>query len=281
VDDFLTSLLEDFRDRKYFPRIGLEIEFYAPMVDGLETLASVVGDFSKSSNIDLRNTTKEVGNGQFEIDLNPYTDIHKLIDDFEVLKNFLEGESFGALFEALPFYGQPFSALQINISIGDSHGKNLFAKNSNEESELLLNSVAGILETTNSFLPLYLKSTKNLLRFDLEFNKIIYSRNRNPAPTYNSWGINNRSCSIRIPTPKNFRSKDEYLLDCEIGRRIEFRVPTADCDIKCAIFCVLYSVLYGIANNLKPIEATSNNVLEHHDGYRKIAIEDNICDFLM
>jgi glutamine synthetase len=167
------------------------------------------------------------------------------------------------------------------VSIDDRDGGNLFAKKSGEESELLLNSVAGILETTNSFLPLYIKFTKNLMMFDLEFNRITYLQRRNPAPTYNSWGPNNRSCSVRIPAPKNFRSRDEYKLECDLGRRLEFRVPTSDCDVSCAIFGVLCGILYGLENNLKPPEATSNNILEHHGGYSKIAIENNARDFLL
>jgi glutamine synthetase len=282
IDDLLESVLEGFHREKYIPRIGLEIEFYAPRIDKLEALAAEVNKFSKLIDISLAGTTEEVGYRQFEIDLNPYTDIKKLISDFTVLKNFLTDGNFSATFDAMPIDGQPRSALQISVSIASEYGENLFAKNSGEESELLLNSVAGILETTNRFLPLYIKSTENLLVFDLEFNKIEHLQKRNPVPTYNSWGLNNRSCSIRIPTPKNFRSKDEYKLECETGRRLEFRVPSSDCDIKCAIFGVLYSVLYGIVNKLKPsVEATSNNVLEHHDSYRKIAIEDSICDFLI
>ena len=51
--------------------------------------------------------------------------------------------------------------------------------------------------------------------------------------------------TIRIPTPTDFKNYD--IID-KISRRIEFRVPSSDADIKLCIFGVLSSIYYGIEN---------------------------------
>ncbi|MDR1494726.1 MAG: hypothetical protein LBI29_01665 [Rickettsiales bacterium] len=277
----LDKVIGCLRDMGYLPKIGLEVEFYALRVDGIEQLADAVNNFARTEGIDQNGTSAETGEDQFEIEFNPYLDICKLVDDFESLRNFLLDSEFDVLFDALPFYGRARSALQINISLNNGARKNLFVRGPDgEENGLLLNSVAGILGATNGFLPLYIKSEEDLLMFDQEFNCLVHSRGGNPAPTYNSWGINNRSCSVRIPTPKNFFSEKEYRTEGMLNRRIEFRVATADCNLEYALFGLLYSVLWGIQNKLEPPPATSNNVLVHHEGFRRIFVENNLWDIL-
>ncbi|MDR2777398.1 MAG: hypothetical protein LBB24_01350 [Rickettsiales bacterium] len=268
-------------ERGYFPKIGLEVEFYASGVDNFESFASMVNDFAGSAGIDYDGTSVEIGVNQFEIGLRPYRNINKLIGDSESLKSFLRESRYGVSFDTMPFYDQARSALQINVTLNDAEGNNLFARGpADEESRIMLNSIAGLLGTTNGFLPLYIKSEEDLLAYDHEFNEVIFARKRNPAPTYNSWGMNNRSCSIRIPTSKNFYSESDYRLDSLLNRRIEFRVAASDCDLSCAMFGVLYGILYGIRNDMEPPPPTSNNVLRHHEGYSRIFIDNNLWDIL-
>jgi glutamine synthetase len=280
-EHLLGRVVDKFGRVGFFPKVGLEVEFYALEVDHITPLAVDIGNFTRDRGISCGGVAAEIGTGQFEVGLNPYGDMARLVGDFELLKSFLLESRYGVSFSTMPFYDQPRSALQINITLNDVGGKNLFAKDSDDrESRILLNSVAGLLETTNSFLPLYIESEEDLLAYDLEFNSLIFAKRKNQAPTYNSWGLNNRSCSIRIPTSKKFYFEREYRMDNLLNRRIEFRVAASGCNLSCALFGVLYGVLYGIQNNREPPPATSNNVLEHHEGYRKIFIEDNLRDIL-
>ncbi|MDR1425724.1 MAG: hypothetical protein LBI70_01880 [Rickettsiales bacterium] len=268
-------------DRGYFPKIGLEVEFYTGETVDMEDFVSTLDNFTGAENINYAGVAKEVGLNQLEIKLNPYESLDKLLHDFQRLKNFLLGSDYGILLAAVPFYYQPRSALQINVSLNDADGKNLFAKDAaGGESEVLLNSIAGILETTNSFLPLYAGSEDVLLAHDLEFNRIMFARKKSQVPTHNSWGIDNRSCSIRIPTSKNFYSESDYKTDSLLNRRLEFRVAASDCDLTCALFALLQGIFYGIQNNLEPPRATSNNVLEHHEEYRGIFTENKLQHIL-
>jgi glutamine synthetase len=266
----------------YTPKVGLEVEFYGGRIGSPEELDGLLGDFARTAAIGYGGVTREVGRNQFEVSLSPQLAMGKLVDDFLLVKNFLLASDPAVSFDAMPSYYQPRSALQMNVSLNGGDGVNLFARSGDgEESRLLLNSVAGLLATTNSFLPLYLGPGGDpLVMFDEEFNRAIHSQGRNPMPTYNSWGINNRSCSVRIPTPKNFFSEKDYRIDSRLNRRIEFRVATADSNVECALFGLLYSLLYGIQNGLEPPPATSNNVLEYHEGFRRIAFEDNILSII-
>ena len=50
------------------------------------------------------------------------------------------------------------------------------------------------------------------------------------------------------------------------SRRIEFRIPSADADLKLVLIGILTSILDGLENNLIPIEKTSFDVLVNNEG---------------
>lgn len=273
IDDLYNDIYIKLDELKYFPKIGIEAEFYALSVVDRKRFYDSIINFSKKNQIDLNRIKPEEGYGHFELEFLPYFNLDRLIFDFNNIKQFLLESEYNVIFKAKPFYQEVGSSLQINITLNDEYGKNLFTKDNENESTLLKKSVAGLLEKTNSLLPLYIKSEDCLKRYDLEFNKIYFSMGKIPAPTCNSWGINNRTCSIRIPIPKNQTSIEKYQIENKNNRRIEFRVPSSDCNIKHAIFGVLYSIIYGIENELEPIEPTNNNVFGQEFFYRSIVNE--------
>lgn len=254
----------------YKVEIGIELEFY--ITNNNQNL-DIVKELKKII-INVENIEEERGNNQFEIKTKPYTNITQLINDYEKIKETLN--SFCAKnnliinYEALPFKEDCGSALQLNISLLDKNNQNLFArKNLNGnlvESDLLLSCIAGLLDNLNNNLLLYINNEKSLNRFDLEQNVKIKNLNKYPAPTFVSWGINNRSCAIRVPTPSDIKDFKEYILKDNRHRRIEFRIPSADADLKLVLIGVLTSILDGLENNLIPIEKTSFDVLVNNEG---------------
>jgi glutamine synthetase len=278
IDFLIEDCLEEFKKLKYDIKIGLEIEFFSLVeIQDLEQFYQEVKNFSSTNNIHIQNIEKERGKNQFEIQLEPYIDLNKLIFDFGKLKNFLNNSKYQITFRAVPFYYEVGSALQINITINRDN-KNLFSRIENdgvkEESELLKNCIAGLIYKTNSFLPLYTKSDNCFMRYKKEFGEVFYKNGKIPGPSFNSWGVNNRTCSIRIPTPKKFDNSKDYYSEDELNRRIEFRVPSSDSDIKLVLYGVLDSMLMGIANNLYPMESTMNNVFENNENYEKISMPE-------
>ena len=253
----------------YKIEIGIELEFY--IINNNQNL-DIVKELKKIIT-DVENIEEERGNNQFEIKTKPYTNIIQLVNDYEKIKETLN--SFCAKnnliinYEALPFKEDCGSALQLNISLLDKNNQNLFArKNVNGnlvESDLLLSCIAGLLNNLNNNLLLYINNEKSLERFDLEQNIKIKNLNKYPAPTFVSWGINNRSCAIRVPTPSDIKDFKEYILKDNRHRRIEFRIPSADADLKLVLIAVLTSILNGLENNLIPIEKTSFDVLVNNE----------------
>lgn len=273
--DYLIGLVKKcFYDNDYSIKIGVEIEFYLTKSKAMEEnfFYDRVINFTEANNIDILGIEKERGIGQFEIQLKPYGDIDKLVTDYNKLKSFLI-DDFNANFDDMPFMNDAGSSLQINISLFDKNNNNLFAKDGDCESDILRSAVAGLMKTTNMFLSFYLAKNKSMIRYNRIINNNLYNSGKIPAPTCINWGINNRTCSIRIPVAKNFGDVDKYISESKNNRRIEFRVPSSDSDIKLVLYCVLNSIMFGIKNNLVPMEPTYNNALLDHDKYEKIQIK--------
>ena len=275
IDILLADVIRKLK--KYCDKIyvGVEIEFYVDSYYNNNLLKEKIINFCKKNNINIIDIEKECGNNQIEVKFEKYSDIYKLIEDYNNLKLFLI-ENFKANFDTFPYLNDVFSALQLNVNLVDINNKNLFSReldinNNKVESELLINSVNGILSLTNILLPLYIKDKNCLKRFDFEINNNIYSNGKTPAPTFLSWGINNRTASIRIPTPKDFINYEK--VDNE-SRRIEFRVPSSNADIKFSIFGVFISMLYGLDNKLNLYEKSNFNILKNHENLESISINN-------
>lgn len=286
IDFLLEKVINDLNKNNFFPVIGIEIEFYLQEKYNNPEFYKKTKDFCSKNNINILEIDKEWGNNQIEIRFDKYTNLKKLIKDYDNLKNFLIN-NFNAVFATAPLLHDAFSALQVNVNLVDKNNNNLFARNIDEnnnkvESGLLINSVNGILHTVNIFLPLYIKNSNCLRRFNFEKNIYLYNKGKTPAPTFISWGVNNRTASIRIPTPKEFTKYEE--LDNK-SRRIEFRIPSSNADIKTCITGILLSMLYGIKNNLNIYEKTNFNILKSNENLKKIYVkntsmlDENIYNF--
>lgn len=263
------KLLVEFETMEIRPKVGLEAEFYVINIEDKNYFFDEIYNFSRKNNIALNRIKDENCKNQFELEFIPYLDLPKLIGDFVSIKEFLI-TNFQANFEAKPFYYSVGSSLQINISLNDKNGNNLFKKQEdNSESLILLYSVGGLLVKTNEFLDLYMANENCMARYDLDLNRLHQISGNITSPSYNCWGINNRTCSIRIPSSKYFRSPEKYVEDTKKNRRIEYRIPSSDCDIGLTLYGTLYSILYGIRNELYPPEQTNNNVITDNFSYLK------------
>ena len=255
-------------------KIGLELEFY--LLNNVNKI-NIIKELKKVLPF-VENIEEEQGKNQFEIKTKPYIDIELLINDYlkiiEILKTFSKSNNLELLLEPLPFEGDCGSSLQINISIIDINNNNLFARVKNQnnftESKLMLNSIAGLLDNINNNLLFYINDESSLLRFDLEKNKIIQNNNKYPAPTFISWGINNRTASIRIPTPRII-DFNTYMQDDNKNRRIEYRIPPSNADIYLTLIGVISAIIEGIDDGLMPnVDKTSFNIIEKNDNLTKI-----------
>jgi len=272
--DILTNLLHVFNNMFDFRlNIGIEIEFYITSNKKFNTLYEIQKILPPNYIAE-----NEQGYQQFEIKTRTYTNIPKLISDYKTtmlaVQKLCHDNELTFDISAIPLPNDCGSALQINLSLLDINGKNLFARSqqidtSPEDNKLLLHCVAGLLKNINNNLLLYINNASCLERFDLERNKNIFASKKYPAPTFVSWGINNRSAAVRIPTPKTSNIKD-YREEDNLGRRIEFRVPSSSADIELVLIGVITSIMEGINHVLWPPTKTSYNVFEKNDGMEHI-----------
>ncbi len=274
--DIFKNLVDIFyKTYEFKVKIGLELEFY--ILNENEKNIDILKELKKEfSSLDV---AEEEGKNQFELKTTPTTDLTLFVENYlDIIKNlkkFCKKNNLKLELNSSPFEDDCGSSLQINFSIIDKDGNNLFARENVggskvEESGLLLNCLSGLLKNINNNLLLYIKDEKSLKRFSVEKNKIIVEKDKYPSPTYISWGVNNRTTCIRIPTPSNIDIK-KYMEEDKKNRRIEFRVPSSDADIYLVMIGVLSSIAEGVNNNLIPeIEKTSFDVLIKNDNLKKI-----------
>lgn len=130
----------------------------------------------------------------------------------------------------------------IHLSLADLDGQSVFydEKNDNNISKTMLNFIGGQQLAMPDFLALsapFINSYARLVPGHW-------------APTKATWGIDNRTCAIRVieGNPKS--------------QRIEYRIPGADANPYLAMSAALASGLWGIEQKIKPSAAITGNAYE-------------------
>lgn len=229
----LNSLLGKINRLNLFPVIGVEIEFY------LTSVLDNPQDYFKSLGLYIE---QEKGDNQFEIKIDYTKDIYACIAEIERIKSLIFSK---VTLKAKPFLDQPGSAFHVHLHLENEKGDNLFMKEDQDESLLLLHSIGGLCSVMEKTMLLFAPYEDAYLR---------YRGDSLEAPSKICWGGNNRSAAIRIPiSEKN-------------NRRIEHRVPCADsCAIE-VISAILYGILTGIEKKINPPEKIYGNAfLEQYE----------------
>lgn len=221
----LKEVLENFiSSTSFLPVFGAEIEFYSA--------SPLPKDFAISQ------IEEEKGENQYEIQFAKTQNPIKLADDITSMKEALK-KAAGAcdnkvFFESIPFTDRPSSGMHIHISLLNKNRHNVFTKNGEDESNIMLYAIGGLLDKMRSSLPVFAPKKEDMERF----RPVKCGEN----PTTISWGGNNRTVALRLPSTTS---------DPE-NRRIEHRVPAADANPYKVIACILEGIEYGITNKIKP-----------------------------
>ncbi len=240
----LSDILSRFHNElKALVKIGAELEFYTNPELTLTQIKDILGEESIFA---------ESGENQFEIKLGPSIEIDTFIKKLVLLQNKLLNNN---LFNnsPKPFPDQPSSGLHIHINLLSLDGKkNLYEKEGNDESKLLLYSISGLLKNIKKDLKIFAPSEEAMQRYLAGMNN----------PTKICWGGNNRTTALRIPPPESG------------DRRIEHRVPSSDCQIEEATRAILEAIYHGIKEeNLPPEKIHGNAFLDIYKA-EKIISED-------
>lgn len=207
----------------------------------LEELAPVFDEVyaaARAQGIPAETLMSEYAPGQFEITLAHRADALRAVDEAILLKRLLRGvaarHGLTVTFMAKPFVDLAGSGMHLHVSLADADGAavghNLFAAEDPAGTPLLRHAIAGLKATMAESLLVFAPNGNSYRRF----------RSRSYAPTAATWGVNNRSVSLRIP------------LGPPHSRHLEHRIAGADANPYLAAAVVLSGIEEGIARQLDP-----------------------------
>ncbi len=211
-----------------------ELEEFAPFIDELYGAAKIMG-------LPAETLISEYAPGQLEVVLRHRPDALQAADEAIQWKRLVRGvaskHGLVATFMAKPYGNRAGSGFHIHASLADKKGQNLFAAEDPQGTPLLGQAIAGSLATIGEAMGIFAPNANSYRRF----------QTTSYAPIARTWGVNNRSVALRIPTggPET--------------RHLEHRVAGADANPYLAIAAVLAGMHKGIVEELDPGPAITGN----------------------
>jgi glutamine synthetase len=136
-----------------------------------------------------------------------------------------------ATFMAKPMQNEPGSAMHLHQSVVDlATGRNLFADESGENTQLFLSFIAGLQKFVPAAMPLFAPNVNSYRRLDPQSD----------APINVHWGMDNRTTGFRVPVSE------------PAARRVENRVAGADANPYLMIAGSLACGYLGMTQELHP-----------------------------
>ncbi|WP_045176619.1 glutamine synthetase family protein [Pseudomonas aeruginosa] len=220
-----------------------ELEGDPFFADPREVLRQVVARFTEME----LTIVAESAPAQFEVNLHHVADPMKACDYAVLLKRLIKNIAYDhemdTTFMAKPYPGQAGNGLHVHISLLDKHGNNIFTSEDPEQNAALCHAIGGVLETLPASMAFLCPNVNSYRRFGSQFY----------VPNAPSWGLDNRTVALRVPTG----SPDAV--------RLEHRVAGADANPYLLLASVLAGVHHGLTNKVEPgapIEGNSYEQLE-------------------
>ncbi|MFM9271939.1 glutamine synthetase family protein [Halomonas elongata] len=216
-----------------------ELDEYADFLEAIHSAAA-------TQELPLDTALKECAPGQFEINLIHSDDALAACDSAVLLKRLIKGvalkHGFDATFMAKPYGTEAGSGTHVHISLLDEDGHNIFSDEDGAHlgTPELQRAVAGLLETMPASMGLLAPNLNSFKRFQPG----LY------VPMAPTWGYDNRSVAVRIPSGDNR------------ARRIEHRVAGADVNPYLLMATLLAAIDHGLHQHLTPPPAITGNAYD-------------------
>ncbi len=211
-----------------------EVEEAAPFLRGLWAAADAQG-------IPLEGVISEYAPGQLELTLKHKPDVLRACDEAVMYKRAAKGVALThgceATFMAKPFADQAGSGFHVHVSFNDASGVNLCASEDTQGSELLRHAIGGMQALMPEGMAIFAPNANSFRRF----------KANSYAPVAPTWGVNNRTVSLRIPA------------GLAPTRHVEHRIAGADAQPHLTLACVLAAAHYGITHKIDPGPAVVGN----------------------
>ncbi len=254
----LTKVIQTLQDDGYHPVMAAELEFYlldrerdsqgrpqpardsdggrplTTQVYGLRELEQIEPSLAdpysgcKLQGIPARTAISEYAPGQVEITLEHSSDALQAMDEAVPYKRLVKGvnhkHGMVACFMAKPFYDLAGTGMHMHISLDDKDGNNLFASDAPDGTPLLRQAVGGMLTTLLDLLLMFCPNANSYRRFQAN----------SYAPLAATWGVDNRTVSLRVPGWPAF------------SRHIEHRI----CGSDASPYLAAAAIIAAFASNL-------------------------------
>lgn len=206
----------------------------------------------------------EDGIGQFEIDFQ-YADALTMSDRFVFLRvmanQFARKHGCYASFMPKPFADKAGSGAHFNMSLTDlENGRNVFTPGVSGDSgddpiglglsKTGYHFTAGVMKHLPAILALAAPTINSYKRLIMKGSTSGFTW----APCFTSWGGNNRSNTVRVPSG---------------GSRIEFRAADSACNPYLGMALMIAAGLEGIKQSLEPDPANKVNLFEQTEQFRQ------------
>jgi len=271
----LADVLAKFKKKKLTPVVATELEFYfidpvrsaldpvrppntregrwhtgqtqVLSIAELQEYEHVFEDIAtacRAQNVPADTTLRENGPGQYEINLNHVPDALRAADYAVLLKRIVKGvarkHDLDATFMAKPYGTQAGSGMHVHFSLLDEKGRNVFIGDHGPAS-LLLHAVGGLLNAMADSIAIFSPHANS-------FRRLTPSEH---APTFASWGFDNRSAAVRVITAN------------KEATRIEHRVAGADSNPYLVLAMILAAAMDGIEQARHPGGPISGDDHDH------------------
>ena len=267
----LARVLDRFAADGLAPMVACELEFYlveqrrgqvrrrrspftgrepcVPEAYGLTEIEDA-GDFLRAlwaaadiQGLPLEGASAEAAPGQLELTLHHRPNALQAADEAVAFKRAAKGiaRTLGceATFMAKPFQENAGSGMHVHMSVNGADGVNIFATQDAEGTPALRHAIGGMAATMDQAMAVLAPNANSYRRY------VAHSY----APTAPTWGVDNRTVSLRIPA------------GAATSRRVEHRVAGADANPYLALAVILAGAHHGLTNRIDPGPATSG------DGY--------------
>jgi glutamine synthetase len=199
----------------------------SPLFDDLYAAARAQG-------LPVRTLMSEYAPGQFEITLEHRADALRAVDEAVLFKRAIRGVASRhgciACFMAKPFDSMAGTGMHLHASLADEQGRNAFASDDPAGTPLLRHAIGGLRATLADGMAVFAPHANSYRRF----------RAMSYAPVAPTWGVNNRSVSLRVPAGP------------AASRHVEHRVAGADANPYLVAALVLGGMQHGIESGIDP-----------------------------
>jgi glutamine synthetase len=177
---------------------------------------------------------KESAPSQYEINMqhvdNPVLAAKQIMMMKRLIKGVAAKHDLIASFMAKPFEEEAGNGMHVHCSVLDENGVNIFDDGTEMGTPQLHNAIAGCLLNMADSVAIFAPSYNGYRRFQPGCH----------APTFPSWGYENRTVAVRVPAGSH------------AARRLEHRVAGADANPYLLFAVLLAAMLDGIEQNLSP-----------------------------